>query len=185
MNRLQPAGLAQTIERFASYARIPHLQQTFDNEPLDRARGNMQFTGESRPGETFHMDAAALTERGEAISYRSFRAMQHLGDYANALIACKVQERSVIVLGPGETRTLLTTFGSSLNEPAFSCVLPDYVRPPIRMALQELADSLSLTLPSSLVPFAQGSFVFGTPDRMRMLPLSLWMFQQPYTLPQL
>jgi hypothetical protein len=133
-NLFQTAGLAHTIKRLASDARIPHFQQTFDNEPLDRAYRKMQFTCESRTGEAFHMDTTALAKRGEVVPNGGLGAMQHFGNHPNPLITGKVKEGSVVIFGPGEARTLLATFGNSLNEPVFSCVLPDYVRPPVRMA---------------------------------------------------
>ncbi|MFZ0883544.1 MAG: hypothetical protein WAN14_09100 [Candidatus Acidiferrales bacterium] len=154
----------QKIQGLPRDARISYFQQALSDQSLDPSCGKMELSGQGGPSETFYLDPAALAEQREAISYGGFGAMQHLGNYANSLVARKIQERVVIVSGPRKTRPLLTALRNSLCETAFSCVLPDHVRPPIRMTLQELAYGFTFLLPSGLVAVVQDLVVVGAPD---------------------
>src|SRR5216684_9006906 len=91
--------------------------------------------------------------------------MQQLRDGSNGLISRKIEQTSTLVFGPRQARTLLTSLGDCSHQPESCGASPNYMRPPIRMALQQLAYRFLLSPPSTFVPLAQDLFVLRTPNR--------------------
>ncbi|HEV2223458.1 MAG TPA: hypothetical protein VGR84_10700 [Candidatus Acidoferrales bacterium] len=70
--RSQIARPAQTIEGFPGDTGIPNFQQALNNQPLHRVGGKMKLSCQCRSRKTFRMDAAALAQHSEAITYGGF-----------------------------------------------------------------------------------------------------------------
>src|SRR5579862_328994 len=115
----------------------------------------------------------------------SFRTMKNLGDHANALIACQIQQNSLVLLGPTQMGMFLAPFADPWNEAQFCGMLPDCMRAPIRVKPQQFAHCLSFCAPPVSIPSAQNRFILGTPLRTPVLWPGNPIFELPDALPQI
>src|SRR5690348_5434426 len=111
------------------------------------------------------MNAPALARCNEAATNGSFRAMQHLRDRPGALVPRKIQEKPIVALGPREAGAFLAALRESSGQPQFCRAPPDYVRSPIRMAVQKLAYRFRSSPPSTCVSLPKDLFVVRFPYR--------------------
>jgi hypothetical protein len=145
----------------------------------------MQLFCECASGISVKVNSAALPENRQPIAHGTLRSVQESRDHTQFLVASKIEQNSVIILGPRMTITLRTPLCNLPNEVEFCGSPPDQVRAPVGVAPQQLPHCFSLSSRSILVPVAQDLLIFFAPYRTAILWSGCRILELPNALPQI